>query len=350
MLRFIVTVCVLVVVSGCDSTKSFDDDEGYDLTPALENIAVNVITLTYKDLDDAVGDFHDALDAFASSRASAELHTAQNSWVAARVFWESSEAFLFGPVKSKGLDTALDTWPVTESDVNAVLTNGMSLSPDLIESLPDVHKGFHTIEFLLFGEDGQKLADDLTTRELAYLVATTEVLTRSSQELLEAWASEGENFAANLANAGGSGSIYSSQKAAVEELMSGLIFIADDVANRKIATPLEDQDVLMIESRFSRNSINDFQNNLRSIRNVYTGEYAGRSGPGLTDFIAEQDEVLDERFVQEVDAAIEAIGNIPGSFRDAIFDNAEAVTAAQNAVGTVLQTLEQDIVPIVANL
>ena len=37
-------------------------------------------------------------------------------WITAREPWETSEAFLFGPVADKGLDPNMDSWPL---DVDA---------------------------------------------------------------------------------------------------------------------------------------------------------------------------------------------------------------------------------------
>ena len=95
----------------------------------------------------------------------------------------------------------------------------------------------------------------------------------------------------------------------------------------------------LVESQFSFNSIADFQNNIRGIQNVY--------GKGLNAFVNSNDADLDARFQQEVQAGIAAIGAIPDPFRDSITANRGAVQAAIDAVRTVQQTLEQDILPLV---
>ena len=226
--------------------------------------------------------------------------------------------------------------------------NGTSapLTEASIDGLEDTLKGFHTIEYLLFRDGDQRKAADITPRELEYLVATMENLKAKTAQLRSAWDSAGENFAAEVANAGASSTIYRSQKAAMQEIVNGMITIADEVANGKISDPFNERDTTLVESQFSFNSITDFQDNIRGIQNVYIGQFAA-DGQGLNDFIASKDAALDTKFQTEVQTAIEAIGAIPDPFRDSISTSRSAVQAAIDAVSTVQQTLEEDILPLV---
>ncbi|MDE0323794.1 MAG: peptidase M75, partial [Candidatus Poribacteria bacterium] len=92
----------------------------------------------------------------------------------------------------------------------------------------------------------------------------------------------------------------------------------------------------------------DFQDNIRGIQNVYMGKFM-TDGQGLNDFVNSHDPDLDTRFQQEVQAAIDAIGAIPDPFRDSITANRGAVQAAIDAVRTVQQTLEADILTLVTS-
>ena len=217
---------------------------------------------------------------------------------------------------------------------------------DFVSGLEDTQKGFHTIEFLLFREGNQRKASDITDRELEYLVSTTENLKVSTSQLRLAWAPEGENFSSAVAQAGAGSAVYPSQSAAVQEMVNGMIVIADEVANGKISDPYNESDTTLVESQFSFNSISDFQDNIRGIQNVYMGKFM-TDGQGLNEFVNGQDPALDARFQQEVQAAIDAIGAIPDPFRDSITASRGAVQAAIDAVSTVQQTLEQNILPLV---
>ena len=103
-------------------------------------------------------------------------------------------------------------------------------------------------------------------------------------QLRNAWEASGENYASEVANAGTSSTIYKSQKDAMQEMVNGMIVIADEVANGKISDPFNERDTTLVESQFSFNSITDFQDNIRGIQNVYMGKFAA-DGQGLNEFV-----------------------------------------------------------------
>ena len=340
-------------LTGCGSDEEDDDDiasaggeSAFDASTTLNDFANKVVLATYTDLDNKAGELLSTVQALGAATNQAHLELAQGAWKATRKPWEQSEAFLFGPVDTQGLDPALDSWPVNKVDLDAVLASGQGLTSASIDALEDTLKGFHTIEYLLFRDGDQRKAEDITPRELEYLVATTENLKSKTAQLRNAWNTSGENYAAEVANAGDSSTIYRSQKDAMQEMVNGMIVIADEVANGKISDPFNEKDTTLVESQFSFNSITDFQDNIRGIQNVYMGQFTA-DGQGLNDFVNGKDAELDARFQTEVQTAIDTIGAIPDPFRDSITAQRGAVQAAIDAVSTVQQTLENDILKLV---
>ena len=339
-------------LTGCGSDEDDDDDDdsgggaAFDASTTLDDFANKVVLATYTDLDNKAGELLSAVQALGAATNQAHLELAQGAWKATRKPWEQSEAFLFGPVDTQGLDPALDSWPVNRVDLDGVLASKQALTEASIDALEDTLKGFHTIEYLLFRDGDQRKAADITPRELEYLVATTENLKSKTAQLRNAWDTSGENYAAEVANAGDSSTIYRSQKDAMQEMVNGMIVIADEVANGKISDPFNERDTTLVESQFSFNSITDFQDNIRGIQNVYMGQFTA-DGQGLNDFVNGMDAELDARFQTEVQTAIDTIGAIPDPFRDSITAQRGAVQAAIDAVSTVQQTLENDILKLV---
>ena len=344
----VLSICLIgCSLTGCGNDDDDDDDdtvgatgEGdtFDASPILNNFANTIVLATYTDLDNKAGELLGAVQALEAATNQAHLELAQNAWKATRIPWEQSEAFLFGPVDTQGLDPALDSWPVNRVDLDGVLASGQALTEASIDALEDTLKGFHTIEYLLFREGNQRKAEDISPRELEYLAATTENLKAKTAQLANAWAPSGENYAGEVANAGDTSTIYKSQKDAMQEMVNGMIVIADEVANGKISDPFNEKDTSLVESQFSFNSISDFQNNIRGIQNVYTE---------LSGFVNGENADLDARFKTEVQAAIDSIGAIPDPFRDSITAQRDAVQASIDAVSTVQQTLENDILTLV---
>ena len=291
----------------------------FDAATTLNDFANTVVLATYTDLDNKAGDTSEPpRERCNSSKTQAKFGTGADSLERQRDDRGNRVKPSYSvPLTRKGLDPALDSWPVNRVDLNAVLASGDALTASSIDGLEDTLKGFHTIEYLLFRDGNQRKAADITPRELEYLVATTENLKAKTAQLRLAWDSTGENFAAEVANAGSSSQIYKSQKSAMQEMVNGMIVIADEVANGKISDPFNERDTTLVESQFSFNSITDFQDNIRGIQNVYLGKFTA-DGQGLNTFIAGTDATLDSRFQTEVQAAIDAIGAIPDPFRDSI--------------------------------
>jgi uncharacterized iron-regulated protein len=317
----------------------------------LTNTSVNVITATYKELYD-----NSVLLATACQNLTigdeAELTAVKNAWATTRAPWEKSEGFLYGPVDTEGIDPAIDSWPVDVNAINNILSSSQAITSALLDN--DDARGFHTIEYFIWGLDGNKTANQLTTRELEYLVAAAQNLQSKTQQLYNGWLQTGGNFVNNFINAGKTGSIYTSQKSALEEFTEGLVIIADEVANGKIETPLNGnngnaspQDE---ESRFSNNSKLDFANNIRSIQSIYLGDYGTFQGKGLTDLVAAKNATLDITIKAKITDAINTIEAIPGTFTDAIVNNRTAVQNAQQKVAELKVTLESQLQPLISNL
>lgn len=320
-----------------------------DVSAILTNIADNVIVATYSDLETRAAALAIAVATFTTTPNQENLDAARAAWRETRRPWEMSEGFLFGPVDTKGLDPALDSWPVNTIDLDAVLADNKELTKDYIDGLEGTLKGFHTIEYLLFGTTSNKSVESFTAREFSYLQALAQSLHGTATQLVHSWTPQGDNFVLNLRNAGQQGSIYLSQKAAIQELGQSILGIADEVGNGKINDPFTQKDVTLEESRFSNNSKADFQDNIRSIKHVYTGDY-NKTGSGLDDIVRSKDAALDTQIKAEIEAAIGAIEAIPGTFTTAIINERSAVEHAQKAVGTLQETIEKDLLPLLGTL
>ncbi len=335
-----------------DSTETTTTTTDY--SDILTNEAANVITLTYKSLNDEAGTLQTAVNNFTIGDETT-FEQIKDAWRATRIPWEQSEGFLFGPVGETQLniDGKIDSWPVDVTAINALLNSGNSITTAVLETNNNT-RGFHTIEYFVWGLDGAKTAADLTARDVEYLKAATTDLKTNTQALYDAWQSNGGNYQSNFINAGLSGSVYTSQKVAIEEIVDGMVTIADEVANGKIETPLNGNSGSAApeeeESRFSHNSKADFSNNIRSIQNAYLGDYDGFSGKGITDIVAELNGSLDITLKAQIEEAIDAIETIPGTFTDAIVNNRAAVQNAQTKVRALQSTLESQLVPLISNL
>ncbi|MCB0516683.1 MAG: imelysin [Bacteroidetes bacterium] len=351
MKKLLLNSFVLFALLWISSCTKEDPAPTVDYNDILGNIGENVILKTYEDLATKAVNLQNAAKILAETPSETNLMASKNAWVAAREPWEEAEGFLFGPVEQEGLDPALDSWPVNVIDLSNVLNSGNAITADFLAQQEGTLKGFHTIEFLLWGENGNKTVAQISTREFEYLVAACEILAQDAQELYNLWNHSGGNYIDEVINAGNGSKVYISQKSALEEITNGLIIIADEVANGKINDPLAQQDLSLEESRFSANSKADFANNIRSIQNIYTGTFGNYgNGKSISTIIQEKNEALNEQVLLEISASIEAIETIPGTFSTAIFAHSDKVSLAQTAVRNLQMTLEEQVLPIISNL
>lgn len=138
-----------------------------DADAAYEKIVASyvdgVVLPTYKDLKEKVQNLQAVVTTLNTSRTTANFAAAAEAWLQARAPWETSEAFLFGPVGDLGLDPNMDSWPLDQEAIVNILEKGdfgsLDWDGEYDEDSEDISaaqevRGFHTLEFLIF-KDGE---------------------------------------------------------------------------------------------------------------------------------------------------------------------------------------------------
>ena len=334
------------------SSQLTDIQESY-LYLVLDNLVDNVIVPTYTNLADNVEDLEKTLkDLTVSTITQSQINKACEDFKAARLYWERSEAFLMGAASDFDIDPTIDSWPLNRSLLLSYFNNGMSE-----EMLNDATiLGFHAMEFILF-RDGQprKVAEFQGTdtykgfekitgeQELAYAQTICTLLKQRCFQLQVAWEGEttanasrvsvvkaagldyttenGLSYGENLVGAGvNSKSTFKSLKAAIAQVLSddegSCVGIANEVGTAKIANPFSAGDVSYVESPYSYNSIADFRDNIRSIRNIWLGstDKTANKYSFHTFFASVKQESVNQDLESTYVRAIEAISNMPSPF------------------------------------
>jgi predicted lipoprotein len=351
-------------LTSCSDNDEPDGDETSAKEQVLGNAATayinNTVLPTYKGMADAAIELYDYCEIIQQKHASGTLTTADISnaalaWKTSRKYWELSEAFLFGPASDYNIDPHIDSWPLDKDAMDRLLTeirNGADYSLD--NNFGYGLLGFHSIEYMLYelsadGNTSSIHSTSYTTEELKYLVMVAEDLRNQCVCLEACWAGtsnvseqkqnileeaeldKNKNYGWMMTNAGKAGSIYKTYQEVAEEVLQGCIDIADEVGNTKIGRPHQgstQDDRNYIESPYSLNSIEDFVDNIKSIRNSYCGYNS--SDISVSTYIKSVNPELDTRVRNAIDNAITAISAIPEPFAK----NASG-TAAGNAVTVV---------------
>lgn len=358
-LLFAALVSTGMAACGGGGGGSSDESVAFDATGVINQVSDEVIVATYENLATKAADLNSAVSGL--SAGTTAVAEAQAAWRATRAPWEASEGFLFGPVDSDGIDPAIDTWPLNGTGVDSIISGGGSFSPD---TDPADVQGFHGIEYVLFGTGGTK--SSLTNAEITYLKSAAGALAGHTNALATAWRSTGENYIGLFKG--------QSQLAAMEEMVQGMNGIVDEVGNGKIGGPYGSRSIEEVESKFSRNSLTDFYNNMQSVLNVYTGkrgfdpetDFINVSDNGLYVFVHAHDSRLADRVLAEIQTAMKRIslidddlawetaidaatGDLP--FRNAIKDDAVGrprIEAALDALNALFISLDGEVKALLA--
>ena len=145
------------------------EEQSEELKRIVENYVDNVVVPTYADLATCNRLLSTAVAALRDHPSDAAFKAAAEAWMTARAPWETSEAFLFGPVDEEGLDPNMDSWPLDQAAIANILRTGdfshleygQEAGEGEVEAAQNV-RGFHTLEFLLF-KDGKPRTVPQTT-------------------------------------------------------------------------------------------------------------------------------------------------------------------------------------------
>jgi putative iron-regulated protein len=284
-----------------------------------------------------------AVDALIATPNDDTLKAAREAWLKSRVPYQQTEAYRFGNAAVDEWEGKVNAWPLdeglidyvdgsygTESDENALFVANIIANPKaeiggtvidattitpalLAETLHEagevesnVATGYHAIEFLLWGQDlngtgpgaGNRPASDYDTanctngncdRRAAYLKSATSLLVTDLEEMVVAWAPDGE--AAKTVNA--------DPKAGITAMLTGMGSLSyGELAGERMKLGLLLHDPEEEHDCFSDNTHNSHLYDVVGIQTVYTGEYTRPdgtklTGPSLSELVAEKDAALD---------------------------------------------------------
>ena len=376
---YLVALFAAVMAVSCSDDKNEPVDNELSakekaLQAATRDYVDKTVLPTYQAMADAAIEMcelcHAMQDKFEQGMLTGDdIKKAGEAWKLARKNWELSEAFLFGPAANHNIDPHIDSWPLDKAAMDNLLVqirNGNSWSLENNGGYGLI--GFHAVEYMLFqlsDDENSSLvhSTDYTPEELEYLVAVADDLCQQCVCLEACWAGTdnvekvkqdileeaeldyGENYGWEMKNAGSAGSRFKTYQEAAEEILQGCIDIADEVGNTKIGRPhigSTTEDKNYIESPYSLNSIEDFADNIRSVKNAYLGT----TGTSVSDYVKSVDKDVDASVRTAIEDAISAIELIQEPF--AKYATGSEVEAAMNAAGSTLVEALEDAMAVVA--
>ncbi len=341
--------CIAVIgLSSCGKDKTGNtvttDVEGQVITDFV-NVVANP---NYVDIQAKAVVLQTTVTALIATPNAANLLAAQNAWKATRAPWEACEGYLFGPVEDNDYDPTMDSWPLNKADVDAVLASSDPLAVANIDAFEGTSKGFHAIEYFIFGVGGTKKATDITAREKLFLASATESLVKTTTDLRDSWATAKGNYSAKVLTAGKGSSVFAKRKDLFKAMIDAMQGICEEVGTGKMEEPYANRDSTLDESSFSHNSTTDFKNNIQGVLNVYTCQYGGVSGTAsLSTLVSAKNAALDLKIKNQVNAVMAAFATITKTYEKAVTEQRGQIKNTQDAIATLQETLHVDLTAFV---
>ena len=357
----------VITFSSCSDDDDEKEKKDSAQVTAIANLSKqyveNVVYPTYTNLANATGELYDKLEAAKAAYRKGTLKQEDidnicNVFLKAREYWEQSEAFLYGPATTFGIDPHIDTWPldldalaVALSNANqvAMLDNGDDGIAYAGAKLGQELLGFHGIEFIIFRDGQNRSLSTLKTeesdnaftainahvtgeQELIYAAAVAGDLRDKCYQLEVAWRGESASrdhfdrveeceyetqigsmfYGDNILNATKAGSTFKTwQEVLITIFDSGCSNIANEVANTKMGNAYTGEDPNYIESPYSKKSFNDFYDNIISIKNsLYGGvNLSSPANASVMSFLNAENVTLARDLNSKLEAALSALNN-----------------------------------------
>ena len=372
------------MISCSDDNNESSNSEGLSneeqaLKEAIVPYVDNTVIATYKAMADEAILMSEACTSAKEAYLSGDKKKA-TEYVAEA--WELSEAFLFGAAGDYNIDPHIDSWPLDQVALDNLLNNQKMMDAigagdfDYITSnLGYGLLGYHALEYILFQltDDSHREPRDfektynysgqvvnITNNHMIYMAGVAQDLRNQCIRLEASWAgmenvttqkqeilteTEQEptfDYGTSMKTAGQGGSKYTSYTVAAQELIQGCIDIVDEVCTQKIGRPNSGQtadDKNYIESPYALNSVVDFVDNIKSVKNAYEGiGYDGtNNATSVSAYIATIDPSTDTEVKALIDEAITKIQAIPEPFaKNATGAEADAAIESLSQLSTAL--------------
>lgn len=202
-------------------------------------------------------------------------------------------------------------------------------------------------------EDDTQVSASNVTNWTQYAVQVANLLTSDATTLRNAWLVDyksGGPYAEQFMNP--EGTEFKSYSGCVQQIIEGCADIANEVGTAKIGEPRDlweakkyTEAVYAVESWYSYHSIDDYSNNILSIRNAFNGTCNGSEATNsIAAYLKKNNNALYEQTKSEINAAYNAIKSMAAPFRSHIGNS--SVTKAQEACAALESTLTNKVKPV----
>jgi len=258
-----------------------------------------VVLPSYSRLVNASKELNQALQNLANNPTQGTFNKAKSSWRSARKTWEVTETWAYGPAETLDFDPNLDDWPVSTNELAKTLESKSDFTSRTLKNLDTTSRGFHGIEYVLFGRDNI-FVKDLSANELSYLKSAGVDLEKNANGLLEAW-SGSEGF--------GSTVVKSNPSNAIADILAGMEGCLAEVADGKLGGAFDAKDAGELESTFSGSTGTDIVFNIKGVKTAWEKSK-------LKEYSLNKNNKLSSTLSNQIDESLKLANQLPAALND----------------------------------
>jgi len=334
------------VLWGCGNTGAPARDYG----PLLEKLSEQVILPEHEACAAQADALVSSVQALVDRPDADALANAQSAWRAARKAYRVLDALHFGPGYTLHITERIDVAPADPAEIEALAKGEGSVTDATVSQAGGQAKGFLGLEYLLFadstpssaGSSAPALADDdLAERRRALALAMAHEIAKSTHQLDDAWRPGAGGYIEQIQLAGAGSSQYSSQRAAVDDMVGGVAYALEWIVGVRLAQPLGRKsggvpDPSLDPTSRSDSAVADMQASLAGIVAMYDGE-------GFSAVIRSKSAKLDQAVLANLSDVEAALAAIPAPFGEAVVNDTPIVKAAFDTSSGLKKTWNTDV-------
>jgi putative iron-regulated protein len=339
----ILSVIVFFVATSChkaDDTGSVPTDFTTLEGQVMQDFTNDIVLAQYSGLLNASLTLQTSVGNLNTTTNDVNQAQAKADWKSMRAIWEQTEGFLIGPVESNDYDPNTDTWPTDYVQMDSLLNSNHDLSTEAVKNLGQSLRGYHPLEYMIWGKGGSKTPADFTARQKQYMVSLIDDIRSNNVQLLYNDWFGAADFKSQVLNAGNGSTEFATRKALFINIIDAMIDICTEVGEGKMKEPFEARDSTITESPYSGNTLIDFKNNIVGLQNVYMGLNGGK---GLHNLVAAKQADLDQQIQLKINAALLSFDQITERYEQAILNQRIQVQNTIDALGAVSTLLDTDL-------
>ncbi|HEY3664916.1 MAG TPA: imelysin family protein, partial [Polyangiaceae bacterium] len=345
-LSCVAVLCVCAGLLACGNTGAPPQNYGI----SLQYLTEQVILPEHQDFATKSDALVVTVQALADNADADSLTAAQGAWRDARAAFRVLDSLQIGPGRTLHVADRIDVSPVDAAGIEAIVTGTAAVDDHAVAIAGGKKKGFLGLEYLLFSDptgpaDTQAPAladDDAAARRRALALSIADEIKSSAHQLDLAWEPSGGNYAQQIELAGAGGTVYATQRAAVDDLVGGGVAGALEViVGVRLALPLGlkvggTPDPTADPTSRSDSAVADMQATLAGVAALYQGD-------GFSAVVKGKNAKLDAGVLKEISDFQAALSAIPAPFADALVNDTQKVEDAYEAGKALKATWNTDV-------